>query len=334
MKNTRIKCKEDLVKKSIDYHGDIFNYDKLVFIDGTTPFIITCKVCGDFNHTSKLHFKNKSGCPKCKRKQGYLNKDYPFKLNDFLTKAKNVHGNKFGYDDVVYVNSYTPVIINCPIHGKSEIEPRHHYKGSGCYRCGRDSFSVKAKKYKTSEQLLTALENAQGDKFDYSEVKFLVGGMQGSDKIDIICKNHGLFKQAISSHVNGNGCNQCRYFGYTRESYIEYCKNFSKETSTVYILRFYTEDEEFYKIGITAQTIEERYSRKKDKGGYKYEIIYSIDLKPAIAWDAEDGLKKKYIPLSHKPKNWFPGSTECFDMTLPTEEIINNLKKFNQTLAQ
>lgn len=326
MKNTRIKSKEDLIEKSTWYHGDIFTYDKLIFVDTKTPFTLTCKTCGDFSHTVRLHFKSSPGCPKCNRKRGYDNRENNFKLENFLIRSEKSHGAKFDYSDVVYVNSYTPVIIGCPVHGKSEIEPRHHYKGSGCYRCGRDNFSIKAKKYKTEEQLLKALEQAQGNKFDYSQVKFLEGGMQGSDKIDITCKNHGVFQQAISSHVNGNGCNQCRYFGYTRESYIEYCKNFNKKVSTLYILRFYTETEEFYKIGITAQTIHERYRRKKDKGGYKYEIIFSIDLKPDLTWNTEEALKKKYIHLSHKPINWFPGSTECFNMSLPIEEIIKNLK--------
>lgn len=327
MKNTRVKSKEGLIKKSKWYHGDIFTYDKLNFVDGKTPFTVTCKNCGDFEHTVRIHFKSRPGCPKCKRKNAYIDRDNPFKLEDFITKGRKSHGNKFDYGDVVYVNCYTPVIIGCPIHGKSEIEPRHHYKGSGCYRCGRDSFSIKVKKYKTEEQLLKALDNAQGDKFDYSQVKFLEGGMQGSDKIDIICKNHGIFQQAISSHVNGNGCNQCRYFGYTRESYIEYCKNFNKDFSTLYILKFYTESEEFYKIGITAQTIRERYRRKKDKGGYNYEIVFNVDLKPELTWDTENSLKNKYIPLSYKPINWFPGSTECFNTSLPIDEIINNLKK-------
>ena len=37
---------------------------------------------------------------------------------EFIHKAKAVHGDKYDYSKVKYVNSYTKVCITCPKHGE------------------------------------------------------------------------------------------------------------------------------------------------------------------------------------------------------------------------
>jgi len=37
---------------------------------------------------------------------------------NFIKKAKEVHGNNFNYEKVNYINSKTKVIIICPLHGE------------------------------------------------------------------------------------------------------------------------------------------------------------------------------------------------------------------------
>ena len=39
---------------------------------------------------------------------------------DFISKAIGVHGNKYDYSKVEYVNTLTKVTIICPIHGEFE----------------------------------------------------------------------------------------------------------------------------------------------------------------------------------------------------------------------
>jgi hypothetical protein len=39
-------------------------------------------------------------------------------LESFIIKAKEVHGDKYDYSKVEYVNSSTDVTIICPIHGE------------------------------------------------------------------------------------------------------------------------------------------------------------------------------------------------------------------------
>lgn len=54
---------------------------------------------------------------------------------EFIEKAKAVHGNKYDYSKVEYVNSRTKVCIICPIHGDFFQEANSHIQGKKCYLC-------------------------------------------------------------------------------------------------------------------------------------------------------------------------------------------------------
>lgn len=53
----------------------------------------------------------------------------------FIIKARLVHGDKYDYSKVVYVNNKIKIIITCPIHGDFEQKPYIHLQGSGCPKC-------------------------------------------------------------------------------------------------------------------------------------------------------------------------------------------------------
>lgn len=66
--------------------------------------------------------------------------------NEFIEKARLVHGNRYDYSHVKYKNSTTPVEIVCERHGSFWQRPNCHVnRGSGCPTCGRDA--VKSFKY-------------------------------------------------------------------------------------------------------------------------------------------------------------------------------------------
>lgn len=321
------KTTEQFVEEATQVHNNKYKYPSTIYKGFNIKVEILCEQHGVFYQTPRSHVTKKQGCKQCAvDKNKITRKSLAFTKELFVEKSEAVHAKKFDYSKVVYVNSNTPVLIGCPIHGYNYIEPRHHYKGSGCYGCGRELFSKKQIKYKDLEHLLLDLKTVHKGRFNYDNIVFPSKGLKGSDLIPIVCEHHGLFIQSVRSHAGGSGCNSCRYFGYTKEAYLEYCKNFNKEFSTLYLLKFYDDNEEFYKIGITAQTVKERYRKKTDKGDYNYEIIFSINFPPDKTWDEEEKIKNKFISLRYKPERWFPGVTECFTLDLPTQEIINNLK--------
>lgn len=46
----------------------------------------------------------------------------------FIRKAKLIHGDKFDYSKVNYINTRTPIKIICPEHGEFEQLPSSHLK--------------------------------------------------------------------------------------------------------------------------------------------------------------------------------------------------------------
>jgi hypothetical protein len=56
---------------------------------------------------------------------------------DFINSAKELHGNRYSYDKVQYVDSKTPVIITCPEHGDFAQTPNVHLSGHGCPKCNQ-----------------------------------------------------------------------------------------------------------------------------------------------------------------------------------------------------
>ena len=55
---------------------------------------------------------------------------------EFIDKARAIHGDKYDYSKVVYKNSNTHVCIICPIHGEFMQKPILHLIGQGCPKCG------------------------------------------------------------------------------------------------------------------------------------------------------------------------------------------------------
>jgi hypothetical protein len=121
----------------------------------------------------------------------------------FLKEAKEVHGNKYDYSLVDYVNNSSKVKIICPIHGVFEQSPSHHINGQNCRKC-----SVKTthdKQRKSTEKFIKEARNVHQNKYDYSisEYKSL------NTNIKIICPIHGIFEQIPYNHLKGKGCKYC-----------------------------------------------------------------------------------------------------------------------------
>jgi hypothetical protein len=55
----------------------------------------------------------------------------------FIAKAKEVHGTKFDYSKVNYVSRLDKVVIICSVHGEFEQVAKDHLSGRGCLKCAR-----------------------------------------------------------------------------------------------------------------------------------------------------------------------------------------------------
>lgn len=108
----------------------------------------------------------------------------------FINKATEIHGDKYDYSLVNYINLRTKVKIICPNHGEFEQSPDKHFRKRGCQKCGGTT------KLTTNEFIIKA-KNIHGDKYDYS----LVDYSNSHNKVKIICPKH---------HISNRGCPFCR----------------------------------------------------------------------------------------------------------------------------
>lgn len=80
---------------------------------------------------------------------------------EFIDKAQQIHGNKYDYSLVEYINSTTKVKIICSEHGVFEQSPNTHLRGSGCQKCiGR--FKL------TTQDFINEAQQVHGNKYNYS----------------------------------------------------------------------------------------------------------------------------------------------------------------------
>lgn len=119
-------------------------------------------------------------------------------VEDFVNRAKVIHGDRYSYLLVQYVNNRTPVKIICPEHGEFSQSPDNHLSGKGCSACAG------TKRLDTAEFIRRAIQT-HGDRYDYSESIYTTNARH----VTIVCKIHGAFKQAPSMHMAGQGCPAC-----------------------------------------------------------------------------------------------------------------------------
>ena len=116
----------------------------------------------------------------------------------FVEKAIKIHGDKYDYSKVNYINSHTKVCIICKIHGEFLQKPSGHTSGKGCRKCS-GSYSYSNKEW------IEEAERIHDNKYDYSKVNYT----KAHDKVIIICNTHGEFQQQANLHLTGSGCQKC-----------------------------------------------------------------------------------------------------------------------------
>ena len=191
---------EKFVEKAKVVHNDKYDYSKVKYVNSETKVCIICPEHGEFWQMPYVHTSG-SGCPKCGRLKS--NNSKALQLNTFIEKAKQIHGNKYDYSKVNYVNGNTKVCIICPKHDEFWQRPSSHLNGAGCKLCFEDK---KKNLYNiTQQEFIDKCQNTHGNKYDYSKVVYT----NGKSKICIICPKHGEFWQEAYSHSIGNGCPKC-----------------------------------------------------------------------------------------------------------------------------
>ena len=287
----------EFLKKAKEVHGDRYDYSMAFYTTAREKIGIIChekdkngKEHGLFWQEAYSHL-NGCGCPKCKR-------NFKKTKENFLEKAKEIHGDKYDYSNVEYVNNRTKVCIICPEHGEFWQMPDNHLHGCGCPKCGFEK--TRDSKFMSEEMFLRRATIVHNGKYDYSKVKIRNGRIDG--KVCIVCPIHGEFWQAPYIHLHGCGCPKCRMsiiekhvMVYLEKKIInyEYQKTFKwlKTKTCPQTLDFYLPD---YNVAIECQGKQHFEPVEFFGGEENFNYVIERDERKRILCE-ENGVRIEYI---------------------------------------
>lgn len=204
------------VKKVLEKYpenAEKYDYSKVVLTKAHDKVTIICKQHGEFQQDAANHLQGQ-GCRKC-------NNSHKLSQEEWIAKARSVHGDKYDYSKVIYEKANKKVVIICPEHGEFEQIANDHLQGCGCTECGK--LSIAESRKKDTDSVLKGFKDVHGDRYDYSKVVY----KDTHTPVDIICPKHGVFPQRPKDHLEGHGCPKCvpKISSYEQECY-EFIKQF------------------------------------------------------------------------------------------------------------
>ena len=137
---------------------------------------------GEFWQTPSAHLSG-YGCSKCAG-------NYVPTTEEWIASARKVHGKKYDYSKVEYIDAKTKVTIICPEHGEFWQTPNSHLNGVSCPKCGGTCVLTK-------EEWVAFANEIHKGKYDYSKVEYV----NAKTKVCIICKTMENFgKKQVLTH--------------------------------------------------------------------------------------------------------------------------------------
>ena len=307
---------EDFIKKAKQIYGDEYDYSKVNYVNCDTKVIVICKKHGEFE-TRPDHFYNGHGCPKCGTKQGA--DKLRCTKEEFIKKAKEIHGDKYDYSKVEYKTAREKVCIICLEHGEFWQTPDAHLRGNGCPKC-----SIHRSYRYTTEEFIEKARQIHGDKYDYSKVEYF----NRLTPVCIICPEHGEFWQKPREHFDGDGCHSCNESKLEKEIKLLLEENKIKfeiqkrfdwlRDKKPMPLDFYLPE---YNVAIECQG-EQHFKNREFFNNYPFEKRIEMDLlKNRLC--LENGVKLLYYSSKYSvPKDW-----DKYDVICSKTKLLEKIKK-------
>ena len=186
---------EEFIKRAKKVHGEVYDYSVTDYVNSETKIKYICPIHGENEQYPLNHLKG-YGCRFCGHKETV--KKQTLSNEEFIRKSREMHGNKYDYSKVEYVNNRTKVCIICPEHGEFWQRPSKHLIGQGCPECNVGS------KLSQEDFLERAYKKYNG-RYDYSKIKYI----DRYTNITIICPVHGEFTKKPYIFLQGRGCPEC-----------------------------------------------------------------------------------------------------------------------------
>lgn len=120
--------------------------------------------------------------------------------NEFITKAREIHGDRYDYRKSVY-HYRKPVVITCKIHGDFSMRYDHHVgpRKGGCRECYFDSLK------RGAEETIRRFSEIHNNEYSYDKSQ----DFGNKSVIKISCAKHGEFRSTVANHISGTKCPAC-----------------------------------------------------------------------------------------------------------------------------
>lgn len=218
-----------------------------------------------------------------------------------LIYERNVHYKNGIFEILDYINGK---IITKDVFGVCAV------KKDTLYKNGIPSVQSAVNK---NEYAVNQFNKVHLHRYDYDKFTYI----KSTDKSIVTCKVHGNFKINHHNHLQGKGCNKCKSdkikefpVGWSNTLWNESAKN-SKyfDSFKVYIIKCWNEDEKFYKIGKTYNSVNRRFMGFC----YNYKIVETYIYENAIECSKKE-IELRNINKLNKyiPNKSFNGYSECF----------------------
>ena len=134
-----------------------------------------------------------------------------YTTDTFIKRVKNVWGDRYIYDKIIYKGINNKIIVTCPNHGDFEIRATDFVNHHGCSICS-------GTKQHTRESFIEKANAVHNSNYDYSKVNYI----NYKTKVCIVCPEHGEFWQTPQRHIAGDRCPYCfKNFKKTTENFID-----------------------------------------------------------------------------------------------------------------
>lgn len=314
MKQTKRQSKnaEEFIKWLEENKPHIRMKDKTEYKNLTTAISFICEEHGEYIAQPITIKQIKHGCKLCGVKASVNARILCFE--DFIKQSHIIHGkNRYIYDDSCWNGSQQKTKITCTVCNNVFLQTgTSHLTGRGCPMCAN-----KNQQLPFDDFVKKAIE-IHGDKYEYSETTW----KGSSNKTQIFCKNcNDFFEQLGTNHLRGKGCPVCNTGGFDSEKNFARNPDIASEPCKLYYIKI----NDSYKIGITKQTLSQRYA------GQRFETLLVRETTRLFAWRSEQMILSEFSEYRQRG-NIGEGSTECFSTDISTLENFHEI--FNSNAQQ
>lgn len=185
---------EWFITRAREVHGDLYDYSRVDYVNSYTKVLIIDPEYGEFWQLPTSHLRGQ-GNPR--RAESEAGKKLRLTLDDFISRARAIHGDLYDYSKVNYVNSTTKVLIIDPDHGEFWQSPSSHLLGSGNPKRSSQRGGLSTRL--TTEEFIKRSKETHGDLYDYTKSVYVDSGT----KVCIIDPEYGEFWQKPVAHMRG-----------------------------------------------------------------------------------------------------------------------------------